>query len=186
MSNSGNSREIEKKWKLQGETLGSVSKALLNSCGYHEVKLDLILDCQTSDYYWSLGQDRFLRLRDSWGLTSDGFSRVLKEVTLKKKDRGSNVDRLEYNLGISDSQTAYKIYTEVHGEPVGEITKKEFIVFTRDGAIISVAEIEGDLYLEVEAKNESQVDQYAHFLLQPFKYSWEERSLFEIYIREAA
>jgi hypothetical protein len=68
---------------------------------------------------------------------------------------------------------------------LGEIKKREYIIFARDGAVLSVAEIGDDLFLEIEGQTEEQVKAYS-FALNPFHTTPETRNLFEIFIDKAA
>lgn len=181
-------REIEQKFYVDGVDYTELCRRVDLALGFNGILLTTSLHCSTMDYYWRISDGKTLRLRDSWGHTDDGFSRSLKEVTLKSKDKGNNLDRLELNLGVLDSQTAYSILESIHGKPVGRINKdKEYVVFTRDGAVISVALVNDELFLEVEGESFLHVNQYVGLIQQEVTLQPETRSLFEIFIsREAA
>lgn len=184
-------REIEQKFRVSPNVTGMDFNELCRrtdlALGFQGIPIDFTLYCSTMDYYWKVGEGKTLRLRDSWGHTDDGFSRSLKEVTLKSKDKGNNLDRLELNLGVLDSQTAFSLLNHVHGKPIGVIHKdNEYVIFTKDQAVISIADVDGELYLEVEGENFHHVNEYVTMIEREVTLVPETRSLFEIYVAKEA
>ena len=90
-----NNREVEKKFIIRGLLLDDINEILMNFIPKTTIER-FINPCATTDFYWKIPinhelntggiQAQFVRLRDSWGVGSDGFSRQLKEITVKAKD----------------------------------------------------------------------------------------------------
>jgi hypothetical protein len=188
--NTSNHREVEKKFTIVGLLLDDVYEIIMNYLPASLIK-GYINPCETTDFYWKAPENseiQFVRLRDSWGIGSDGFSRQLQEITVKAKDNNNNVDRLELNLGIKEPKEAKMILNLLFG-PSYSIKKEEIVLFIREvGAssevVISLAQVnnKAPIYLEIEAKNEEIIDLYVAKLEKKFKFKQEMKSMYEIYI----
>jgi hypothetical protein len=126
---------------------------------------------------------QFIRVRDSQGTGADGEFRILKELTIKQKDMGSNLDRLEINLEVDSTLKAGELVSRLVGAgETGEIRKDEAIWFVPvDGGeiVLSLADINGEMFFEVEGPTVEHVEEYCKLFngLIP-----EPRSLFEIFV----
>lgn len=183
-------REIERKylvderWSL--ETLGHLVDSSLDLDGHEYVK---IASCHTVDTYYAppaASQIQFIRTRDSMGNMRDGEFRILKEVTIKQKDRGSNLNRLEINVQVGSVEAMKQVLElTLATARLGEIRKSEQVWFVKDAGhevVISTCHIGKDLYIEVEGPSEELVTKYSEEFEQLIRLRRESRSLFEIYI----
>jgi len=193
-------REVEKKFIIRGLLLDDINEILMNFIPKTTIER-YINPCTTTDFYWKVPvnselntggiQAQFVRLRDSWGVGSDGFSRQLKEITIKAKDKDTNVDRLELNIAIDDVAKAKMFLNLVLG-PSKSIQKEECVIFIKEmGAnglvVISLAQIKGEqqVYLEIEGQSEEVINLYVTKLQKKLEFFQEEKSLYEIYIEKA-
>lgn len=182
-----NNREIEVKYILRDLSLDDVHQQLKD---FYKKSLKRSLDtCGTRDFYWKApkgSQVQIIRLRDSWGFGNDGFSRNLKERTIKVKDQATNLNRLEINEKIEDCESAYQVNSLLFGAPLGHVYKDERVIFTEDGMVISLAQVNQEpfIYLEVEGPTQSQVSEHCETLERLFSMQRENRSLYEIYINK--
>lgn len=176
--NSSN-REIEVKYRVDGYSLTEMWTAL-NEMGILEVERTVEF-CLTKDFYFAAPDVDIVRLRDSLGWDQNGFSRQLRELTVKRKDRGNNFNRLEINAGITDCASQLEMLTLLFGEPIAQISKEERVMWLKDGTILSLACIGSDLFLEIEGPNEDTVYWYHDLFNNEFILSREDKSLIEIY-----
>lgn len=182
-----NFREIERKFRIASDTtfdeahIKIEATILWQNLTYRSIPI-----CTTRDVYWvppAESPAQFARCRDSQGTDGQGEYKILKELTVKMKDRGDNYDRLEVNVAVDSIAKAASLVNLLIGEGArGEIFKKEAIWFVPvEGgeAVLSLAEIEGELFFEVEAPTKEIVEQYCKLFngLTP-----EPRSLFEIFV----
>ena len=182
-------REIEKKFRFKGvidfqdAAIGIESKLLWQNVPYRSIPI-----CTTRDTYWLPPAEsslQFVRVRDSQGTGADGEYKSLKELTIKQRDMGSNLNRLEINLAVDSTVNANELVSRLVGESeFGEIRKNEAIWFVQvDGGevVLSLADVNGELFFEVEGPTVEYVEQYCKLFngLVP-----EPRSLFEIFIRD--
>jgi len=177
-----NGREIELKFRIHGWTLDKLYYDILQQ---PFIKLERALaTCKTRDYYFPCPKDlQMLRLRDSYGTDELGFSKQLQELTVKRKDTGSNFNRLETNVELKSCKSMYQALELLYGEPYVTIHKDERVIFTQDGMIISLAIVEDDpdIFLEVEGPTEDKVNQYVRVLEIWYNMLPELRSLIEIF-----
>lgn len=122
-----------------------------------------------ADTYWKAPEDSnadFVRLRildepDSKGNTS--------QITLKSSDRGNNVNRVEVDLGISDTAQGNTLLTMMLGDPQGQVTKRYTVYFLEDEhTTVSVYKVVRDkrIFVEVEGKSMKSVKQITRDLLE--------------------
>lgn len=181
MSNTPDNREKERKYRVNGLEYWETPGRLCDVVG--ERAISHTVDCKTNDWYWKIGAaPQFVRLRDSWGMTPEGFSRQLLEITAKEKDLGNNWNRKEINTGVTRAQDAYKLLEMMAGAPLGKIHKIEWVAWGKDGVIFSVSQVHGTVFLEVEHEDEDVVRRYATLLESRMDLTPEPRSFFELYI----
>lgn len=186
MNNS--SREIEIKFELIDYSLEDAYHKIISWPLLGNVTKELV-ECKTQDIYFkSEGSVDIVRLRDSYGMGNDGFSRNLKEITVKKKDKNTNFNRFEENLKIDNSASAFNILHACFGNPILTLDKEEMVIWTETGLIISLAYVgqEGistELWLEVEGPTEELVKNCAEKLSTLFLGSirLEPKNLLELY-----
>lgn len=178
--NTVNYRERESKFLVQ-ETW-TEALAILRKL-YPDRSKELI--AQTIDDYWELpNKASFLRLRSSWGYTGDGERRTLREVTVKCKDKGDNLDRIEVNAGIGGVKDMRALLRVALGKKAGRICKTEWVYFDSGGMVLSLSRIKGRLYIEIESSSKTRNLARSFTLLRKLKMTREPRSLFEIYLKE--
>lgn len=142
--------------------------------------------CFTVDNYWKLkGKAQFIRVRDSWGRTDSGEHCTLKEVTVKAKDKGSNVDRLEVNAAVTQVKYLVKALSLALGRKPKRLAKADIVQFLKDGTVYSLCVVEGTTYLEVESPNLRLLEKHCKRALKAFKgyIRREPKSLYELYIK---
>lgn len=172
-------RERESKFVVH-ESWTSALKALRKL--YPDRSKELI--AQTIDDYWELpNKDSFLRLRSSWGYTGEGERRELREVTVKSKDKGNNLDRLEINAGIAGVKDMRALLKVALGPKVGRIAKVEYVYFDANSMVISLTRIKGKIYLEIESPSITRNLARSFTILRKIKMTREPRSLFEIHLK---
>lgn len=175
-------REIERKFTMEQDL--DVAFSLLKDY-FKFVKIERTVSCITKDFYWrKLPNGAIVRLRDSWGEDSQGFSTNLKEITTKIQDKGSNFNRSEKNLQHYDSPTALSLLTDILDKPNVLLIKDERIIFLEEGVVVSLARVESNnfLYLEVEGVSEITVNFISYQIEKIFEVKSENRSLYEIYV----
>lgn len=175
-------REIERKFELIDLSYLDVPGRLADIIG--ERALSKVLTCTTMDYYWVLGSAQFVRLRDSQGVTQDGFSRQLVEITAKKKDKNNNFDRAEINVPVGSAQQAFALLEMMTGHGPIALPKQEWVFWTHDGAILSASLVNGKVWIEVEAATEALVADYVNKLMPHLRMRPEHASFFELYIEK--
>lgn len=178
-------REIEAKFKIVGWTLEDLFKDIMG-IGFVDHVKSLVV-CNTKDVYFPApGGVDIIRLRDSWGLDNEGFSKQLKEITVKVKDQGNNFNRLEENIKIDDSSPAFRSLSLVFGDPVVTLEKREKVIWTSDGMVISIASVNHSkyLYLEIEGPSEELVRDYSNYFNAVYLMTREDKSLLEIHLSE--
>lgn len=177
-----NNREIEAKYVIQGMSMPHLEYLILSAV--EDLFRDELVECKTMDIYFQASEGTSIRLRDSHGIGDNGFSRQLREFTVKKKDQGNNFNRIEENVAISDCAAMYEALKLVHGDPVLILHKEEVVIWTKDGMIFSMARVskESDkIYFEIEGPTEELVNRYCDKFSQFLTMERETRSLFEIY-----
>lgn len=190
-------REIEKKYLIHGHTLDSLSNLISGTlAGLTQDTFTVITGCRTKDTYWTvpaLSSLQFIRTRDSVGESTSGEYHILKEITVKAKDQGNNLNRLELNLAIKNVKLANQLLTLLLGtEAVGVISKTEHIWFVHNTGVqgeivLSVCLIGKDLFLEVEGPTEEIVEEYSELVTRHLgSFTLESQNLFERYIKKSA
>jgi len=184
--NTPNYREIEKKWLVVSR--GPYSRLEKRFVEWYlkqrMVPPGKILFAETIDDYWlTPGKGDFVRLRSSRGRRLNGDKSKLKEITVKHKDKGSNLDRLEINVEVEKVLDTRNLLKVVLGPSLGRVKKvTEAIVFDGD-VVVSLAELEdGRVWLEVEGPTLASLKQHESLLNTMFALEREQKNLFEIYI----
>jgi len=187
--NSPNYREIEKKWLVVSR--GSYSRLEKRFVEWYlkqrMVPPGSILFAETIDDYWlTPGKGDFVRLRSSRGRRLNGDKSSLKEITVKHKDKGSNLDRLEINVEVEKVLDTRALLRTVLGTPLGRIHKlKEAIIFDEDKVVASIAELEdGRIWIEVEGPTVGSLKEHDDLLNTMFALEREKRSFVEIYLEK--
>jgi len=172
-------REIESKFRIESY---AEAKRILATL-YPEAETVLIAD--TIDTYYEVpGRADFVRLRNSWGATSEGIPKKLKEITVKRKDKGDNVNRLELNLKIESIETARAILNLALGPSTARIDKHELVYFLggNEHTVISVCRIGREIFLEVEADSLESVERHVERIGRELSLKPSPKSLFELYV----
>lgn len=176
-----NNREIEVKYVLHDWKLLALGRRI-QSLPFLLIE-KYVDNCFTKDFYFP-GNDKIqtIRLRDSYGIDNHGFSKQLKEITVKSKDQGNNFNRLEENIEIEDCLPAFRSLQLLFGDPVVTLEKQELVYWSTNGLVISLAQVNNseEIYLEIEGPSEKQVLQYCDRFEQEFTMVKETRSLLEI------
>lgn len=184
MNSSG--REIEAKYTIDAPSLGWT----LDILGKRVESLPFLLinrsihDCFTQDFYFPAHKSvSNIRLRDSYGIDNNGFSKQLKEITVKSKDQGNNFNRIEENINIDDCLPAHRALSLLFGTPQTVLNKEEQVFWTDDGMIISIATVNDydQLFLEIEGPTEELVLKYCTLFENVFDMKKETRSMLEIF-----
>jgi CYTH domain-containing protein len=166
-----------------------IEKKFLIKTGMSKAEVDYIIQREfdpTREYYGSsedlffLPQDRtradFIRLR----ALNDGTT----ELTIKKKDRGNNTDRMEQNIDVHPFNKTREFCRTLFGPELTTLNKT-FSHFERDGIEVSTALVEGYPYLilEVEAPTEAQIERVTTVLSRVLPLEVENQSLFELFVK---
>lgn len=188
MSNSGEKfREIERKWRVpRWRSFNRVEKQIVDYYLKKElVPPSQILFAETIDTYWDApAKAQFVRLRHSWGSRLSGEKSVLKEITVKQKDKGGNLNRFESNIAIESIQDAKAALGAALGPPIGVIRKYEAVVFAHEGVVVSLCKInDTDVMIEVEGPTVESLKYHAK-ALDLGNLEQEFKNLFELYIQK--
>lgn len=113
-------REIESKLLVYGRALPEVNEVLSDLFGTEKSRL---LFGSSVDTYWRIDRDDvdadFIRMRERDGI---------RQITVKGKDRGTNLDRLEVDVdSTSDVSKITRLLTAAHGKPAGRIGKTYYV-----------------------------------------------------------
>lgn len=152
---SHHNREIEIKLEVQAG-LGEIAELLRRELNVSRSVFDT-----STDTYWNLSSDvrgDFIRMRE--------LSKGITQVTVKGKDKGSNLNRIEVELETRTARSTVKnLIMAAHGKSAGQISKA-YHVFWLDGedehTNVSCYEIlglvpTGITYIEIESTNEIKV-----------------------------
>ena len=174
-------REIERKYVVKAKELSQVE---VDTILRNKLKSSILSDIEgeSADYYYDVqNKERadFLRCR----VFADGTA----ELTYKKKDKLTNLNRLERNLKCESSREAKEFCQTGHGDPIKKIQKRYTVLFCEDSVVVSTYVIEGidKVYVEVEAGTVGDVDQTVAKIKTILELIPESRSLFEIYVEPA-
>jgi adenylate cyclase class IV len=145
------------------------------------ITTDTSLYMDTDTYFRSYGEAQFLRVR-----RTEGQRETL--VTVKTKDKGNNIDRLEHEF-ITDVEYPKGFFRSVLGDPLGEISKTYMLYkLNYEGFKLECAfyKVEGDsdrrLFLEVEGQDDGAVASFVSLLRSRLDIASEVRSIFELFI----
>ncbi len=184
-----NTREIEKKWRVPSFKFEEASTVLNAVFGEWPVSKHITW-CKTTDTYFkpTAGSMQFVRVRDSVGETATGEYHILKEITVKAKDQGHNMNRHERNLSVNEGTNSVSLLTELLGvEPTAAIKKREEIWWISD-AVVSLSDVNGQLFFEIECAQFRLAQEIEEEVLRSMRLIFEPRSLYEIFVekKEAA
>ena len=162
-----NDREIEIKMEAIGVTLEELDSKF-RLLYYTGDKIQT--HGQGKDVFWypaGIAGDTadFVRLRE------DGER---CELTVKAKDKGDNLDRMEKNVAVLTSwEDTKSLMINVLGNPLGEVEKK-YIVYNdvESGVIVCLYQVLGDedrVFMEVEGPDFILVDEMARDIQDSFR-----------------
>jgi CYTH domain-containing protein len=173
-------REIEKKYVLSGLRSQGAADKLLRRTLPHLIESEVAGLSLDKFYAHPTSSNAFIRTR----ILDNGTA----ELTVKAKDKGDNVDRLEVNCLAMKQREAVAFAEAALGKPLFELTKSYTVFFLPNNANVSTYIVSGDerLFLEIEAPTLKQVDDLAQTLssVVGFVMEQEPRSLFEIFKRD--
>lgn len=181
-------REIELKFRVRGESFEEASDRLIKLYERTVAPDNILVHTWSEDRYWkapSSGRVDFVRLRESQGQELTGRYRELMEVTTKRKDRGTNLNRSEENVRLDVKCLAELrgLLSRILGPDDGTVRKdKETILFAGGSLVVSLMEVRGELFLEVEGPTEERVKKEAEKLGRHFDLLIEPASFFELFI----
>jgi len=171
-------REIERKFVVKDSALCQVQvDTILRSLVRQQTKSEINGD--SADYYYlprkGVAAD-FVRRRE--------FPNGHAELTVKRKDMKSNLNRLEINVAASAKES--EAFCEAaFGESVAKIQKAYTVFFcSAPDVVVSTYVVEGvdAVYVEVEASTSAIVHEMTKALKAVIELVDEPRSLFEIYV----
>lgn len=113
-------REIESKLLVMNSSLGEVNTVLESLFGDRKSRL---LFGSSVDTYWTITDPSvdadFIRMRERDGI---------RQITVKGKDRGTNLDRLEIDVdSTSEVSKITRLLSAAHGKPAGKIGKTYYV-----------------------------------------------------------
>jgi len=185
-------REIE--WKLLCEdftNMSHVDKIVKETLSKLEIGLCRpILEGCATDVYWPAPEESradFVRLRTLDEADENGCT---AQITLKKSDRGDNVNRVEVDLAVGEPAQGNKLLTVMLGDPLGQVTKRYTVYFLENvHTTISVYKVLRDrrVFVEVEGTTLKRVKELTKLLMDNggLKFKRSPRSLFDIFVRRA-
>lgn len=171
-------REIEKKFIVSNKNLSFKEVCFFVKNCFIEDLWDDEITGRSSDVYWHSPSPQtadFIRIRQY--PTGDG------QLTLKHSDQGTNVNRIEIDVGVHKSSQAVEFVTKLLGSPIGEIEKDHLTLFWHlRGYAASVYKISShpDIFIEIEAKTIEDVDNLVG-KLDGIELDQEHRSLYQIF-----
>lgn len=146
----------------------------------------------SEDLYWNPPfpkkyKANFVRLRK--------LDRLRGQMTVKGKDKGSNIDRIEIDLAVDTAQ-AYELITSFLGKEAG-VVDKTYIVYRMDEHIsghddnISIYQVKRDksVFVEVEARSHAVMNKLIFDLSSILRgyglaLIHESRSLYEMFVKK--
>lgn len=113
-------REIESKLVVYDRSLSEVDQVLASLYGEGKTRL---LFGSSVDTYWRIDnpdvEADFIRMRERDGI---------RQITVKGKDRGTNLDRLEVDVdSTSEVSKITRLLTAAFGKPAGKIGKTYYV-----------------------------------------------------------
>lgn len=181
-------REIESKWLISGVTLDEVRLAL------EDVMMDQVqrsIFGSSVDTYWNVPEEaeaQFVRMRERDGI---------RQVTVKARDRGSNINRLEVDVdSTSDVSKITRLLNALFGKPAGKVGKTYHVYWPGDSehttiCAYSITHVEpnfNDIVVEIETISESKLRELEETILGGLEIDHEmvvrkaAGSLFELFI----
>lgn len=150
-------RELEKKFKVtDGRTYQEVM-AMLTGTPFFSNNIKEVVVGHGPDYFWSLGEEDFIRFRPRAQSDGMGFT---SHLTVKREDKGDTIDRVEINVPSKSPEKTLAFAKEVWGEPCNVIDKDYTViwlgenlnvcVYTTDFSDEIILEIEGDCIRQIE------------------------------------
>jgi adenylate cyclase class IV len=136
----------------------------------------------SKDFYWHSPRPSaadFIRLRNM----PDGTG----QLTLKRADRGSNINRIEIDVEIPNPKQTHKFLNQLLGRPVGTIHKDYSALFIDNNETsVSVYKIKGNpkVFIEIEARSLSLVNKISKQISSVIEMRQEKRSLYQLFFRE--
>ena len=172
-------REIEKKFAITDPklTFGNVCNMIKESL--NKTKTLSNEKSNSKDIYWKspdLNAADFVRFR----FLPNGTG----QLTVKKADRGSNLNRIEIDLDTTEPKQAVKFLKQLFGEPLGFLHKDYFVIFIdKYETNVSVYKIRGSptIFVEIEARTLSAVNKICKIVFSDIKAKQESRSLYQIF-----
>jgi hypothetical protein len=174
-----NTRELELKYVLAVPmTNVDLDMTLLQLFGVsgddYEVGSDL------DAYFKAAGVD-FVRLRES-------FNSPEVEMTVKKSDKGNNIDRIENNVLVESFDKGFRLCRTLFGEPLGYLEKTFSKFRLPNGVEVSTYYVEGDSeyrnFIEVEGPDLNQIGLVVEKLRSKLEMVREPRSNYQIFIEK--
>ena len=169
-------REIESKYHSEEsiEALRSLLEGVLGS------RMADVIASSGKDTYWALGDSKFIRIRER----EQGC-----QVTVKSKDRGSNLNRIEIDVNCAEPVAhVTKLLEAVHGEQTGVLDKKYWVYWLRgadEHTNVSLYTVKGHAgtFIEFEASTKAKLTEIEGKYLEGLGVvTPESRSLYEIFI----
>lgn len=179
---SKNNREIEVKLQIEGLSLEEVNAEVHHLLG-PAVKRKL--HGKSTDMYWPLHGSNglgFVRTRK--------FDDELNCLTVKVKDKGTNLNRKEVDIYTTDSHSKLvQFCRSLAGSPQGSIEKEYYVYWPTSETLpnVSVYKVTGDdsrVFVEIEAESVSELGEWITRVNEIFGYEAHEASgsLYDMYI----
>jgi adenylate cyclase class IV len=133
----------------------------------------------SKDLYWASHNPAaadFIRLRRM----PDGTG----QLTLKRSDRGSNLNRIEIDVEVPDPEQTGKFLKQLFGKPLGSLHKDYFVLFIDENDTnVSVYKIRGNplVFVEIEARTLSKVNKVTKLVSSAIRMKQERRSLYQLF-----
>jgi|GEM_PF-5685609 len=171
-------REIEIKLLVKG--CNSLKK-IDNFCRELFKPIHTITDERT-DYYWPAIAVDFVRVRQM-----EKSKKGKGQMTVKKCDKGSNLDRLEIDLDVIDVDQAIKLKSAEYGKPPKKLKKRYTVLFLDNfDTNVSIYQVVDDkkVFVEVESRSLKKVNKIVNILKKslPFPLEIIKKSLYDIFI----
>ena len=173
-------REIEKKYVVANSRL-TFKKVCDLVEGLFE-KASFLEKGSSKDFYWHSPRPSaadFISLRNMPNGTG--------QLTLKRADRGSNINRIEIDVEVQDPKQTRKFLAQLLGSPIGTIHKDYSALFIDDhDTNVSVYKIKGNpkVFIEIEARSLSLVNKISKLISSVIEMRQEKRSLYQLFFKE--
>jgi len=156
-------REIEMKWVIKQPSIAYARLSTKFAKYFLTEELadgDKVLYADTIDNYWHAHPDAkadIVRLRHSRGHWQSSRPQSLKEFTVKQKDQGNNIDRVEINNELKEVGS-FRDSMNMSLKKKLTLRKEETVVWLPGGIVVGMAKVwrEGEpenaaLIFEIEA-----------------------------------